>query len=83
MYNVTLQHLKSIPFVQKACKTCVHTSVSNKNQPSSQTEGFMHGLVQKIFLETCDTPGIQKHVTVRNTMNDDMLRGGNIKGGTF
>ena len=29
------------------------------------------------------TPGIQKHVTVRNTMNEDMLRGGNIKGGTF
>ena len=27
---VTVQHLKSIPFVQKAWKTCVHTSVSDK-----------------------------------------------------
>ena len=51
--NVTVQHLKSIPFVQKACKTCVHTSVSGKNQSSSQTKGFMHGLVQK-FLDTCE-----------------------------
>ena len=34
-------------------KTCVHTSVSDKNQSSSQTKGFMHGLVLKI-LETCD-----------------------------
>ena len=46
--NVIVQHLKSIPFVQKAWKTCVHTSVSDKNQSSSQTKGFMHGLVQKI-----------------------------------
>ena len=51
--NVTVQHLKSIPFVQKAWKTCVHTSVSDKNQSSSQTKGFMHGLVQKI-LGTCE-----------------------------
>ena len=41
--NVTVQYLKSIPFVQKACKTCVHTSVSGKNQSSSQPKGFMHG----------------------------------------
>ena len=34
--NVTVQHLKSIPFVQKALKTCIHISVSNKNQSSSQ-----------------------------------------------
>ena len=47
--NVTVQHLKSIPFVQKALKTCVHTSVSDKNQSSSQTKGFMHGSVQKIL----------------------------------
>ena len=51
--NVTVQHLKSNPFVQKAWKTCVHTSVSDKNQSSSQTKGFMHGLVQKI-LGTCE-----------------------------
>ena len=51
--NVTVQYLKSIPFVQKACKTYVHTSVSGKNQSSSQTKGFMHGLVQKI-LDTCE-----------------------------
>ena len=51
--NVTVQYLKSIPFVKKACKTCVHTSVSGKNQKSSQTEGFMHGLVQK-SLDTCE-----------------------------
>ena len=51
--NVTVQYLKSIPFVQKACKTCVHTSVSGKNQSSSQTKGFMLGLVQK-SLDTCE-----------------------------
>ena len=51
--NVTVQHLKSIPFVQKACNTCVHSSVSGKNQASFQTKGFMHGLVQKI-LDTCE-----------------------------
>ena len=50
---VTVQYLKSIPFVQKACKTCVHTSVSGKNQSSSQTKGCMHGLVQK-SLYTCE-----------------------------
>ena len=33
-----------ILFVQKAWKTCVHTSQNN---------GFMHGLVKKI-LETCE-----------------------------
>ena len=47
--NVTVQHLKSIPFVQKAWKTCVHTLVSNKNQSFPQAKGFMHGLVQKIL----------------------------------
>ena len=51
--NVTVQYLKSIPFVQKACKTCVHTSVPGKNQSSSQTKGFMHDSVQKI-LDTCE-----------------------------
>ena len=51
--NVTVQYFKSIPFVQKARKTSVHTSVSDKNQSSSQTKGFMHGLVQNIF-ETCE-----------------------------
>ena len=34
-------------------KTCVHTSVSDKNQSSSQTKGFMHGLIQN-NLETCE-----------------------------
>ena len=29
-HNVTMQYLKNIPFVQKAWKTCVHTSVSDK-----------------------------------------------------
>ena len=29
------------------------------------------------------TPGIQKHVTVLNTRNGDILRSGNIKGGMF
>ena len=29
------------------------------------------------------TPGIQKHVTVINTRNGDILRSGNIKGGMF
>ena len=38
--NVTVQYLKSIPIVQKAWKTCVHTSVSDKNQSSSQTKEF-------------------------------------------
>ena len=51
--NVTVQYLKSVTFVQKAWKTCVHTSVSYKNQSSSQTKGFMHSLVQKI-LGTCE-----------------------------
>ena len=51
--NVTVQYLKSTPFVQNAWKTCVHTSVSDKNQSSSQTKGFMHSLVQKI-LGTCE-----------------------------
>ena len=51
--NVTVQYLKSIPFVQKEWKTCAHTSVSDKNQSSSQAKGFMHSLVQKI-LETCE-----------------------------
>ena len=32
---------------------CVHTSISDKNQSSSQTLGFMHGLVQNI-LETSE-----------------------------
>ena len=32
---------------------CVHTSVSEKTQSSSQTKGFMHGLVQKSS-ETCE-----------------------------
>ena len=49
--NVTVQHLKSIPFVQTARKTYVHTLVSDKHQSSPQTKGFMHDLVQKI-LET-------------------------------
>mgnify|MGYP000995887371 CR=1 FL=1 len=31
----------------------INTSVSDKNQSSSQTKGFMHGLVQKI-LGTCE-----------------------------
>ena len=30
-----MQYLKSISFVQKAWKTCDHTSVSDKNQSSS------------------------------------------------
>ena len=30
-----------------------------------------------------NTPGIQKHVTVLNTRNGDILRSGNIKGGMF
>ena len=47
-YVNTVQYLESIPFVQKAWKTCVQTSVSDKNQSSSQTKGFMHALVQKI-----------------------------------
>ena len=51
--NITVQYLKSIPFVQKACKTCDHTSVSDKNQSSSQTKGFIHGFVQKT-LEPCE-----------------------------
>ena len=32
---------------------------------------------------TSYTPGIQKHVTVLNTRNGDLLRSGNIKGGMF
>ena len=45
---------KCIPFVQKAWKMCVvHTSVSDKNQSTSQTKGFMYGLVPKIS-ETCE-----------------------------
>ena len=51
--NVSVQYWKSFPFVQKAWKTCVHTSVSHKNQSSSQTKGFKHRLIQKI-LETCE-----------------------------
>ena len=51
--NITVQYLKSIPFVKKALKKSVHTSVSNKNQLYSQSKGFMHGLVQKI-LEACE-----------------------------
>ena len=51
--KVTVQYLKSIPFVQKAWKTCGHTSASDKNQFSSQTKGFMHSSVQKI-LGTCE-----------------------------
>ena len=47
--NVTVQYLKSICFVQKAWKTCDHTSVSDKNQSSSQSKGFIHGL-----LVTCE-----------------------------
>ena len=50
---VTLQYLKHIPFVQKACKTCVQTLLFDKYQSSSQTKGFMHGFVPK-FLETCE-----------------------------
>ena len=50
--NDTVQYLKCIPSVQKAWQTCVHTSVSDKIQSSTQTEGFMYGLVQHI-LETC------------------------------
>ena len=51
--NVTVQYLKSILFVQKTWKTCLRTSVYDKNQSSSRTKGFMHGLVQKI-LKTCE-----------------------------
>ena len=51
--NVTVQYFKSIPFVHKAWKTCDHTSVSDKNQSSSQSKGFIHGLVQKILV-TCE-----------------------------
>ena len=43
----TVQYLKIITFVQKAWKTWVHTSVSDKNQSPSQTKRFMHSLVQK------------------------------------
>ena len=42
---------KKYPFCIESMKTCVHTSVSNKNQSSFQTKGF--GLVQKI-LEICE-----------------------------
>ena len=31
----------------------------------------------------CNMPGIQKHVTVLNARNGDILRSGNIKGGMF
>ena len=48
---VTVQNFKSIPFVQKARKTCDHTSVSDKNQSSSQSKGFIHWLVQKILVK--------------------------------
>ena len=48
-----MQYLKSIRFVQKAWKECVHTAVSDNNQSSFQTKGLMHGLAQKI-LETCE-----------------------------
>ena len=51
--NVAVQYLKIIPFVQKAWNTCDHTSVSNKNLSSSQSKGFIHGLVQKILV-TCE-----------------------------
>ena len=51
--NVTVQYLKSISFVQKAWKTCDHTSVSDKNQSSSRSKGFILGLVQKILV-TCE-----------------------------
>ena len=44
-----MQYLKSITFVQKAWKTYVNTSVSYKNQSSSQNKGFMHSLVIKIL----------------------------------
>ena len=36
-----------------------------------------------IIKMTLYTPGIQKHVTVLNTRNGDILRSGNIKGGMF
>ena len=45
--------IKCTPFAKKASITCVHTSVSDKNQSSFQTKGFMYGLVPKI-LETCE-----------------------------
>ena len=45
--------LKKYLFIQKSRKTCVHTSVSDKNRSSSQTKGFMYGLVPKI-LKTCE-----------------------------
>ena len=48
-----MQYLKSISFVQKAWKTSEHTSVSDKNQSSSQSKGFILGLVQKILV-TCE-----------------------------
>ena len=48
-----LNFFLSIPFAQKAWKTCVHTGVSDKNQSCSQTKGFMHIWVQKI-LEACE-----------------------------
>ena len=45
--------LKKHPFCPESMKTCVHSMDSDKNQSSSQTKRFMHGLVQKI-LETCE-----------------------------
>ena len=59
-------NIKSINIVQKAWKTCVHTSVSDENQSSSQTKGILHGLFHKI-LETCDrvannTPGCKLYI---------------------
>ena len=38
--------------------------------------------IRNLF-QTNITPGIQKHVTVLNTRNGDILRSGNIKGGMF
>ena len=40
-------------------------------------------MIEDAIYTTYLTPGIQKHVTVLNTRNGDILRSGNIKGGMF
>ena len=51
--NVTVQYLKSIPFVPKAYKTCVHISVSDKNQYSSQTKRFIYAPFGRYMWTRC------------------------------
>ena len=80
---------KEVSEVGVACFFSIHTEMDAifqliKKSDTYQIKLYMN--IAKIFMKTAYssfTPGIQKHGTMRKTVNDANLLGGNIKGGLF